>query len=90
MKRCGLTLVGCLASCGLAMILSGCVEPAGRISVGAAFYYGPYHGWVYDGPWLYGWPWWHGGVRLGPPPIYLGRPPHWPHIPDRPRVHRGP
>jgi hypothetical protein len=75
---------------GVALASSGCVVAGGRISGGMGVYYGPYHGWFYDGAWLNGWPWWRGGVYLQPAPIHFRGPHSWPHIPDRPRVHRRP
>jgi hypothetical protein len=90
MKRIGSLLFAWVACSGLAMLLSSCVVDGARVSGGASFYYGPYHFWFYDRPWFDAWPWARGGIYIHPPPIYFGGTHHWPHIPDRPRVHRRP
>ena len=50
MKHIRPTLVGVFGFSAVAMGLSGCIVAGGRVSGGAAIYYGPYRFWFYDGP----------------------------------------
>ena len=89
MKRPAPIRSGLFALGTLLLACSGCVVAGGRVSGGAAIYYGPFHLWFYDHPWLDGGPRWHGSILIAPPPVHFGGPYRGPHLPNRPRPHLG-